>query len=249
MLGHGHSIAHGLGNLGKERGHFISAAQVELFRRITHAVRIAEVGLGANTDQRVVRVGMFTLEIMHVVGGDEVEIKFLGPRYELGVYLGLFTEAMVLQLEKKTFLAEELLKPIKRSAGLVVIISYDRLGNLAGKTAAEGDDALVMRLQQFLIDAGLVIKPLEMRGRGEAHEVLVADFIFGQQQEMVVTVFAGPAIGLAVKAASGGDVHFAADDWLEILALGLLIKIYRTMHHTMIGNCQRGKVQLHSTIH
>ena len=248
MLGHDHGIAHGLGDLGKECSHFIGAAQVKLFRRIIHAVRIAEVGLGANTDQRVVRVGMIALNIMHVIGGDKIEVKLFGPRDELGVYLGLFVEAMVLQLEKKSFLTEELLKPVECGAGLVGIIPYDCLRDLAGETAAEGDDAFVMRLQQFLIDSGLVIKSLEMRSRGKAHEVLVADFIFGQQQEMVVAVLARPAVGLAVKPAAGRDLHFAADDRLEILALGLLIKIHRAMHHAMIGDGQRGEVQLHRSV-
>ena len=204
--------------------------------------------MGANTDQRVVRMGMIALDIMHIVGGDEIEVKFFGPRNELGVYLGLFVEAMVLQLEKKSFLTEELLKPVDCGAGLIGIISHDRLRDLAGQTAAEGDDPFVMRLQQFLIDSGLVIKSLEMRGRGKAHEVLVADFIFGQQQEMVVAVLARPAVGLAVKPAAGRDVHFAADDRLEILALGLLIKIHRAMHHAMIGDGQRGEVQLHRSV-
>ena len=127
------------------------------------------MGLGANTDQRVVRVGMIALDIMHIVGGDEIEVKFFGPRNQLGVYLGLLVEAMVLQLDKKSLLTEELLKPVDCGAGLVGIIPYDRLRDLAGETAAEGYDAFVMRLKQFLIYSGLVIKSLEMCGCGEAY--------------------------------------------------------------------------------
>ena len=35
---------------------------------------------------------------------------------------------------------------------------------------------------------------------------------------------------------------------LCILALGLLIKIHRAMHHAMIGDGQRGEVQLHRSV-
>ena len=96
MLGHSHGVAYGLGYLSKERGHLVRAAQIKLFRRIVHAVRVAEMGLGADANQRVMRVGMGALQVMNIVGSNEIEVKLLGPRNQLGIDLGLFVETVVL---------------------------------------------------------------------------------------------------------------------------------------------------------
>ena len=88
-----------------------------------------------------------------------------------------------------------------------------------------------------------------MCGRGETYKVLVADFILGQQQKMIVGVLARAAVGFTIKSAAGCYVHFTADDRLEIPAFGFLIKIYHAVHHTVIGDGQRWKVHFHRTVY
>ena len=88
------------------------------------------------------------------------------------VDLCLFRDAVILQFEKKIVRAERLFEPVHRFARVVQLVFGDQIGNLAGQTAGHRDQSFVVSLQDFLVNARLVIIALQMRGGGELDEIL-----------------------------------------------------------------------------
>ena len=97
--------------------------------------------------------------------------------------------------------------------------------------------------EQFLVDARLVVVPLQLRGRGQAHKVLVAGLVPGQKHEMVIGFLAACA-GLFLVPTAGRDVHLAADDRLDILGAGRAVKVDRPEHRPVVGDRKRTKTHL-----
>ncbi len=118
-FGNRDGVFHCVRHFAEKRGHLLGTSQEKLLRRIAHAVGVAQVRLGADANQRVVRVRMFALQIMHVICSNQIQAKLFRPWDELPVYRGLFVHAMILQLQIKPFLAEDLPVPVQRVARLV----------------------------------------------------------------------------------------------------------------------------------
>ncbi len=64
------------------------------------------------------RVRVAFLDVVHVVGGDELEAEFPGPGNEMPIDLGLFGKAVILQFEVEVVRAQRLLEPINGFARL-----------------------------------------------------------------------------------------------------------------------------------
>jgi hypothetical protein len=147
---------------------FISSAraQVELLRHVAraHALGIAQHGLRADADEAIVGVRMFLLDVMHVVRRHAFQPELLRPLDEVFVDLGLLGDAVVLEFEIEILRAERLLEPIHRVARLVELILHDRLRNLAGETAGQRDQPSLHCVEDFFVDARLVVITLQMRG-------------------------------------------------------------------------------------
>ncbi len=109
-------------------------------------------------------------------------------------------------------------------------------GNFALKTGAEGDQPFVVFLEDFLVHPGAVIKPLEVPQGDEFQEVAVALEVFGQEDQMIGSF--GYSFRGLVEAAPGGDVNLAPDDGFDPGFQGLLIKIERSEHRSVVRNRQ-----------
>ena len=75
--------------------------------------------------------------------------------------------------------------------------------------------------EEFVIHAGLVIEAVEISGGNQLDEVLVALFVFAEQDEVIGAFGAAAAILVMVRR----DIHFAADDGLYAVGRGLMIEI------------------------
>ena len=53
----------------------------------------------------------------------------------------------------------------------------------------------------------------------------------------------------AIQPRGGRDIHFAADDGLDTLGAGGLIKFNDAVHRTVVGDGERGKFQLVRPFH
>ena len=157
---------------------------------VAHASGVVEVLTRAETDEAVVRLGILFVEEVDVVGSDDLHTMLL-PQLEedsidlLLLFIGLLvTERVVglmaLQLEVEV-IAEEPLEPLDALLRLVDIAVHDVLGDLPTEAGRGGNDALMVRLQQLLVDTWAVVVAVDPRARDHLDEVLVARDILRQE--------------------------------------------------------------------
>ena len=245
LLSHFQRVRHRLRDFGEARLHLFRRPQVELLLCVSHPLRVRKLRLRADADQAIVRVRVGLLHIMHVVGGDALQTELFRPRDEVLVHLRLLWQRVVLQLQVEIFRAERLLEPVHRVASLVQLVLEDRLRDFAGEAAGKDDQTLLVRGEQFLVNARLVVIAIEVRGGGELDEVLVAGLVLRQQDEVVIDVAsAAAAAGLLLQPAARRHIHLAADDRLDALGAGGLVEINRAVKHAVVRDGQRGEAQL-----
>ena len=250
LLGDFERVARGLGNLGEERFHLFLRAQVELLLLVTHPVRRLERGLRAQADQAIVRVRVLLLHVMHVVGADQLDAELARPGNQMLVHVHLLGDAVVLELEVIVVRPERLLEPVDGVARLLELALGDQRRHLAGETTGERDEAVLVRGKEFLVDARLVVHALEMGGGDQLDEILVADLILREQDEvMILVAAAGVFLGLLFEARTGGHVNFAADDGLDACIHRGLVELDRAEEHAVIGDGQGGEAQFAGALH
>ncbi len=154
------------------------------------------------------------LEVVHVVGGNQFQAKLLRPGNQMPVDLGLFGQAVVLQFEVEVIRPESLLEPINRLARLGQLVLLNQLRDFARQAARERDEPVLVRGQQFFVNAGLVVIALQMGGGRELDEILVAGLILGQEEQVVINVPRSRS-SLLLEAAAGRNIDLAADDRLD----------------------------------
>ena len=110
--------------------------------------------------------------------------------------------------------------------------------------------SVLVRGENFLVNARLVIIALQMRGGRELDEIFVAGFVLRQQAEMMINVAsAAGAAGLLFQPAARRDINLAADDRLDALFARRLVKINDAVHRAVVGDGERGKFQLMRLVH
>ncbi len=139
---------------------------------------------------------------------------------------------MILNFDVKIPLAKQLLIIERKVFCFFVVARKQRLRNFARKARRKADEPLMILLKQRVIDSRLVVKALGKAKRYHADKVPVACLVFTQKHKMVRSVDAAHF----VKARSGGNVDLAADDGLDPLFFGRLIKIHTAVHHAVIRN-------------
>ena len=122
---------------------------------------------------------------------------------------------MVLNLDE-VVLAKEVAVPQQARLGLVLAALEEELLHLRPQAAGKGDDPLVMLLQEFVVDARLVIVALGVAAAAQAAKVLVAGKVTGQQGEVEDALLAAHAGFLvAPRAEAGDDIGFIAQNRLH----------------------------------
>ena len=143
---------------------------------------------------------------------------------------------MILQLDEEVLSAEGLDVPFQHlSAGFHTAVE-DGAGNLAGHTGGGGDDAFVMFFQEFMVHAGIIIEAFQLGGAGDLEQVLIADFVLSQQQQVIaVLVFLRVAVGHA----AGGYIGFESQDRFDAGVFAGVIELDHTKHGAVVGDRQR----------
>ena len=85
-------------------------------------------------------------------------------------------------------------------------------------------------VEEFLIHAGLIVEAFEAGFGGELEEIFVADFVFSQSDEVVVTVLFGVAVG----ALAGGDVEFAVVQG-DVRDVGVVVCDFDVVDRAVVG--------------
>ena len=89
--------------------------------------------------------------------------------------------------------------------------------------------------ENFFVDARFVIVAADVGVGDEFDEIFVAGFVFGEENEVIVNVFAAGAAFL-FETRTGRDVNFAADDGLDAFGADGLIEIDRAVEDAVVGD-------------
>ena len=140
---------------------------------------------------------------------------------------------MILNLQIKMILAENRQILLHQCLGFFFIILKDSARYLSCNAGGQTDDPFMILAQQFFIDTGLIIHPLNIGKRNQFDEIFIPRLIFRQKDQMIIF---DPAGLLPILTRSRRQIHLTADNRFNSLLLALFIKINHTIHGTMIGN-------------
>ena len=129
-----------------------------------------------------------------------------------------------------------------RCPGGVVVALHQALSDFAFEASGKTDQAARVLRQKFLADARLVVKTVQRGFRGDLDQVAVALFVFGQHQQVIVSVALGRR-ALDVVVVFFADVEFAADDRLHAVLVGGVDKMHRAEDVAVIGHGDGGHAQ------
>ena len=220
--------------VGKELGHFRRAFDVVGIILHPQALFILHRGVGLDADVDVLQGGFVAVDIMGVVGYDQGQAHFLAEIGQGGVNAGQLGDVFVaLQLEEIVF-PEQFLIPAEAPPGLVHAALGNQPGNFRRGAPGKADKARAVLFQQFVVDAGAVVKALEVGAGHQLHQVAIAAIVPGQEDQMI-----GAALGAAaVVAAVMGHIDLATDNGLKAHFLALGIKVHHAVQVAVIGDGQ-----------
>ena len=228
----------------EQEHHFIARLQVEIGMVPVHPVGVGHGLPRLNAHQNLVRAGIFTAQVMRVVGGDERNASFYGKTIDLGREALVLFQAVVLNLEEEILLAEDVAISVRQAAGVFVFIVEDGFVKIAAQACREADQAFRMGGEQVLIDARLVVKAIKEGRRNHLDEVLVAFLVFAEQDEMVVTVGIGAGLVPLLR-----NIHFAADNGMDPLRFGGVVEADRAKEVAVIRHSNGGHFLLGDDLH
>ena len=245
-----HGAGERIGDFAKDLGHFLRSLEIKLVGSELHTMRIAHGLAGLDAEQDFLGVGVFVVEIMAIVGGDERDAGFFRESNELGVDALFDGQALVLNFEEEIAFAEDVAEAVGVFASLAVFFFDDAFSDGAAETGAESDQAFGILAEEFVIDARLVIKAFEESCGDELDEIAVAFEIFAEENQVIaapgaglkiVAIFGGDGAKFfaAIVAAALGDIDFAADDGLHIALAGFVKEIGGGEEVAVIGDGYR----------
>jgi hypothetical protein len=184
----------------------------------------------------VVRVGVGLFEIVRVVRRDE---RHSHPPGQFDRPLGtlpLDFQSAVLDFEIKP-VAEDAAIPGGQLLGFVHPVAQEQERKLSRRAPREADEAFVVSRKEFFVDARLVVKTFQKRGRREPHEVLKADAVHRQEREVEAGFLHSRRP--AVAAILGGDVGLVADDRIDVVGFALVVELERPVEVAVVGDRHR----------
>ena len=182
---------------------------------------------------------------MGVVGHHQRQARILGKAQDAAVDLLLLRQAVILQLQEKTTLAEDLRQLQCIGLGALVVSCPQSAGNPASQTGRQGDQALGMLPQQVQIHTGLDIKTVQKALGDQIAEVFIARLVFAQQHQVLgLVVHAVDPVGHG----AGRHIDLAADDGLDARRLGRAVKVNDAVHDAVVRDRHGGLSQLGSPL-
>src|SRR4030081_1296095 len=156
-------------------------------------------------------------------------------------------QPLVLNLKKEIVFAEEVAIESRCRSRRVVVPFHQALGNFALQTSGEPDQSLRMLSQKFLAHPRLVVEAVQRGFRRDLHQVAVAFFIFGEHQQMVISV----AVGWSARddvIVFLADIQFASDDRFHSDLMRGIYKMHRAKNIAVIGHGHRGHAKFMNPI-
>ena len=192
------------------------------------------------------RLGVVAVDVVQVVRRAKAQPELLPKASERVVDLDLAIDAVALHFEQEAIRAEDVSIRRDRLARPVDVAVHDPARGLTLEAARKRDQPLRVLGQDLLVDAGLVVHALHLADRAEPHQVEVAGVVGGEEGQVVGVAVDAP---LAKQAGPGRDVYLAADDRLDPGFLAGLVEVDRAVHDAVVGESDRGHVELGRSSH
>ncbi len=124
-----------LGDLAEEVRHLLRRAQVVAAVAHAHTVGLTDQRPRLDAQQHIVRAGLFRIHIVHVVGGDELQVETTAELLQLAVELAQPRDVVVLQLEEEVLRAEHVPIPLKTAQGFLLAALFEQARQFGGGAA------------------------------------------------------------------------------------------------------------------
>src|SRR5437016_3814358 len=147
----------------------------------------------------------------------------------------LLRQPLVLNFQIEIVFAENFPEISGSVSGGFILACHQVFGNFPGKTAGKSDQSLAMIGKKFLADARLVIEAVPRSLGSDLDEILITLFIFGEHEQVVVSVTFGRRPVIVFLA----DVELAADDRLDAGFLRLSCELDGSIDIAMIRHGDR----------
>jgi hypothetical protein len=221
----GHVLERGL-HLGR-RLHVVAVDDV------LEPLLVLEALAGLDRHQDVVRGRVGAVDVVAVVGRDQRDAELLAHPHQLAVERLLLGHRRGHQLEVEVAGREHAGVLARGLLGRRDAVLLERLGDLAAEARRHPDQALAVIAQDLLVDPRVVVEALEVTLRVEERQVLVADVVLGEQDQVVVAAV-GPIVAIG-----RGHVGLAAEDQLHAGLLRLGVEVDRAEHVAVVGHRDR----------
>ena len=184
-IGDRYGARHRVRQFAKHLRHFLAALEIKLVGGEFHARGVAHGLAGLNAHQHFLGVRVRLGQVVAIVGGNQRDAAFFGQAHQVAVHANVLFEALVLHFEEEILFAENVAEAMRVGFGLVVLVGEDRVGHFPAQAGGQRNQALAVFGQQFMVDARLVIEPIEVAGGDQLDQVLVAGLVFAQEDEVV----------------------------------------------------------------
>ena len=225
----------------KHGQHLFRGLQIELIAVILQAVDVGDRLPGADAEQDVVRLEVRVLQVVNVVGDDELEPQVFRNRLQAGVDDLLLVDALILHLEEEILAPEDVAVRCGRGNGLVLLLRADAGCHLPLEAAAQTDQSFGVLREQRLVDTRLVVETLGIAGRDELDKVVVPLRGLGEQHQVIGRLTRRSALRAPI---ARRDVDFAPENRIDPALPRVIVKHHRREHVPVLGDRHRGHLQL-----
>ncbi len=249
-LGDEQRVVARVGHVPEQVAHLGGRLEVVLGALELETVGLREQGPRLHAEQGVVGHRVLTVGVVAVVGGQQRRVQAPCDLDQLGVRAVLVGDPVVLQLDEEVVAAEDVLEPSGPPLGLRHVAGQQRLEDHPSQASGGGDEAGVVALEQLPVDAGLVVVALEVRRRGQLHQVPIALDGLGQEGQVVVELLAAFDVAAGVVdpapthrplvARLARHVGLGADDRDDALVPAGLVEVEDPVHVAVVRDSERG---------
>ena len=226
------------GNLVSENGeHLVAIFEIELVGLHAHPPLVRHRGAGLDAEHDFMRLRVFAPEVVHVVRGDDRDSRLLCQRDQAPVDLLLLGKIVIHQLDIEVFLPEDVEIFVENLFRRLHAGIADCAVDLPGQTRARGDEAFGVRGEEGLVGPRLVVESARVGVGDDVAEIVIADIVFREQDQMVSLDVGDRAV--ALFAAAGSHIGFASDNRLELGFFHRVVKFEASSHDAVIGDRAR----------
>ena len=215
--------------------HLVAGLEIKLIVFHPHPARVVHGSACLDAQHDLMGMSVLFLQVVHVVRRDQPDVVLARELDEAAVHGLLVLDPVIHDLQAEVLLAAEEVEVFEQHlAAGVHAAAQDRHIDLALQARAHADDALVVFGEELAVDARLVVEPGHVRFGIELAEVVVADVVL-RQEDQVEPLDVRDA-GLFLQAAAGRDVRLAADDRLDAGLLHGVVEFIAAAHDAVIGD-------------